>query len=415
MDDQTRATDTGANSGHGRVWLWIQAATFLAIVVTPGLGLLWNGPSTENLFENRPRAQFSGLPGNREEWRAFPGKFESFFGDQFTFRDDMVRWNNYLRVVCLKEMPNGNNAAAVAASNAGAPVIQGREGWLFFTGDKVLEDYRCTRPFTEKELDHLQDVFEERQRWLAARGIEYLLYVAPNKHTIYSEYLPSHIKRVGSRSRFDQLLERLRERTTITLVDVRPALREAKRDHQLYYSSDTHWNELGAYVGYSAIMPHVAQKLKIAPALPLDAFHVDTSGTYTGDLAAMLGLIGIVREPLVTLKFKQPPASRVEQVAYSASYRPYCMVDGDPQGPRAVIFHDSFMEYQKKFFQPHFSRAVFLWTREFPPDVIEQERPDIVIEEIVERALHGKLNNPDSLQPPPARLAETPQQPATKR
>lgn len=409
MVDQSNAACADAQSGHQRVWLWIRAAAFLAMVAIPGVGLIWNGPSSENLFENRPRVQFSGLPESREELRAFPAEFERFFGDQFAFRDELVRWNNYVRVVCLNEMPTGGNATALAAAGSGAPVIQGRDGWLFFTGDKVLDDYRCTRPFAEKELDRWQEVLQQRQQWLATRGIEYLVYVAPNKHTIYSEYLPSHIKRVGSRSRLDQLLERMRERSTVTLVDLRPALREAKRDRLLYYSSDTHWNEYGAFIGYQVVMQHLAQKLPISPATPLDAFHINTEGTYSGDLAEMLGLTGIVREPNTILQYLKPPAGRTEKVAYTASYRPHCTVDGDPQGPRAVFFHDSFMEYQKKFFQPHFSRAVWLWTRDFDTQAIEQERPHVVIEEIVERALRVPQQDSDTLlQPLPGRLAEVP-------
>jgi hypothetical protein len=45
----------------------------------------------------------------------------------------------------------------------------------------------------------------------------------------------------------------------------------------------------------------------------------------------------------------------------------------------------------------NFSRVVFVSSRELDPALIERERPDIVIEEIVERALHVPGANPMKL------------------
>jgi hypothetical protein len=38
----------------------------------------------------------------------------------------------------------------------------------------------------------------------------------------------------------------------------------------------------------------------------------------------------------------------------------------------------------------HFSRIQYKWTREFPTDLIERERPAFVVEEMVERRLMGE-------------------------
>ena len=41
-----------------------------------------------------------------------------------------------------------------------------------------------------EELLRWGRVLEERRRWLAERGISYLLVLVPNKHRMYAQYMP---------------------------------------------------------------------------------------------------------------------------------------------------------------------------------------------------------------------------------
>ena len=69
----------------------------------------------------------------------------------------------------------------------------------------------------------------------------------------------------------------------------------------------------------------------------------------------------------------------------------------DPTLPRAVVFRDSFSSALIPFLSEHFSRVVYLWQDEIDADVILEEEPDIVIQEIAGRYLY-------SLPPSAARL-----------
>ena len=60
---------------------------------------------------------------------------------------------------------------------------------------------------------------------------------------------------------------------------------------------------------------------------------------------------------------------------------------GHPTLPRAVIFHDSFALSLVRFLSEHFSRVAYSWQDTFDPVVIERERPQVVIQEHVERSL----------------------------
>jgi hypothetical protein len=51
----------------------------------------------------------------------------------------------------------------------------------------------------------------------------------------------------------------------------------------------------------------------------------------------------------------------------------------DPALPKAVVFRDSFGSALIPFLAEHFRRSVYLWRYDFAVDVLEQERPDVVI------------------------------------
>jgi hypothetical protein len=57
------------------------------------------------------------------------------------------------------------------------------------------------------------------------------------------------------------------------------------------------------------------------------------------------------------------------------------------RGPRAVVFMDSFGPGLVPFLSEDFSRVVYLWQHNVDPRVVQQEEPQVVIQEWVGRAL----------------------------
>ncbi|MFH2002869.1 MAG: hypothetical protein ABIK28_24595, partial [Planctomycetota bacterium] len=69
--------------------------------------------------------------------------------------------------------------------------------------------------------------------------------------------------------------------------------------------------------------------------------------------------------------------------------------------PSAVIFRDSFFITLKNFIAFHFKRTVYYWQYRFDCDVIEFEKPDVVIQEISEHYLTTiKPENPERMRLP---------------
>jgi hypothetical protein len=62
--------------------------------------------------------------------------------------------------------------------------------------------------------------------------------------------------------------------------------------------------------------------------------------------------------------------------------------------PRAVVFRDSFTTALAPFLAEHFSRAVFLWQKDFVPEQVIEEGADVVIYEIAGRHLYDFVASP---------------------
>src|SRR5579862_5989784 len=103
---------------------------------------------------------------------------------------------------------------------------------------------------------------EHRQQWLSAKGIKFLFVVAPDKESVYPEFLPPTIKSTSAQLAVDQLARYLREtHSSVDLLSLREPLLDARTREQerLYYKQDSHWNSLGAYYGYEAIIRRLSQ------------------------------------------------------------------------------------------------------------------------------------------------------------
>ncbi|HRQ31863.1 MAG TPA: hypothetical protein PLM89_02020, partial [Anaerolineales bacterium] len=133
-------------------------------------------------------------------------------------------------------------------------VIVGEDDWLVYTAEGDIEDYQKVELFSDDELANFQANLDALSESYAQRGIKLLIVVSPNKNTIYPERVPDQIPVFGTTSKLDQAVNYLQANGKTQIIDLRPALLAAKAERQIYYATDTHWNDYGAYIAYSAIM-----------------------------------------------------------------------------------------------------------------------------------------------------------------
>jgi hypothetical protein len=208
--------------------------------------------------------------------------------------------------------------------------------------------------------------------------------IAPDKHSIYPEFLPDTIRKERPQSQQDQLIEYLGKKAAhFQIVDLREPLRRAKSLFPVYYMTDTHWNIYGGYIVYREIMhrlsPHFSD-LKPISVEPQDIILgknsvIRASDDKYGDLAEMLSLGGMLSDVTVRYGGDIP-------IILSTRHR------------KAVIFHDSFLgEPLFDLLSLHFKIINREHERgKFEYELIEKEKPDVVMLEIVERFKDTLLN-----------------------
>ena len=357
---------------------------FVGSIWLPLVGFWGDWGNSSDLGEKRILSKCPVLGVDPLE--TIPEKFDSFYKDHFGFRNDLIRGHNWIRYKLFK-------------GETYADVLIGKEGWLFLTRNGIISDYLGQSPLTPEELAMWKDSFEQRQKWLAERGIRYLFVVAPNKAMIYSEMLPDYIYRNKHKTHMDQLVEFLGETSTVEFLDLRDALWNAKATGLVYHPRDSHWSERGAFIVYQEICNRLVKWFPDIYPWSMDDFTI-TNEKQVGDLANMLGLGDkLILEYEVFKPLKKRNAYQVnltlpDQYPWPKHIIPDRQVAMENKNAkhRLLFFHDSFGNHGglQEYIGEHFSRSAFVPA---PLDcnclklMVEQEHPDIVIEEIAERKL----------------------------
>ena len=346
-------------------------AMFGVLLWLPTLDTLFKMDRTTAIDEKRVPAQpphLQSFPGGLKEYIA---GLEACFNDHFGCRNRLIRWQIDWQLMFLG-----------AAGESGNTVIIGRDNWLFYPRNQMVEHYRGVRQFTPQNLRDWQALLEQRRDWLARRGIKYLFVIAPDKQSIYSQYLPAWMTKVRPETKLDQFFAYLRAHSTVEVVDLRPALLDSRRIAPVYFKTDTHWNALGGFVACQEI----AKKLPGLEPLSLASFELKKTDGPGGDLAVALGL-KMTEENAVSLT-PNPGVPRLEMSADLANHPEYRVpsITKNSRGKgAALVYCDSFGIELTPFLGCHFGKVTYLRKYELDAEWIEQEKPDVVISETVER------------------------------
>lgn len=156
-------------------------------------------------------------------------------------------------------------------------VIAGKDGY-FFLGNydsNVIDVLTGKYKASEQNIMEFCQKLLELQKWYESVGVEFLLVLAPNKHSIYKEKLPDELQYSGENN--TDIIVKTAKNLGVKILDLRPILLENK-DKMLYYKTDTHWNNKGALIAYDEIMS--ALKSKINPP----KYEIQNTKATSGDL-----------------------------------------------------------------------------------------------------------------------------------
>ncbi|MEW6261256.1 MAG: hypothetical protein AB1547_15280, partial [Thermodesulfobacteriota bacterium] len=332
-------------------------------------------------LENRKRETFPVF--HRKSPETFVKSLERYIADHLAFREIFGLLNNYVLIVGFNKSPH-------------PAIVLGKNGWLFHSTEGSMEDVIGKKSLSADTLELWAKKLQGRKNWLEKQGIHYLFVIAPDKQSIYPEYLPDVFqKRITRQKRMDQLFAFLNQHTDVTLVDLRPALLQAKAEQQVYYRTDSHWNWGGGWVAYQRIIDVVEKWFPDVRRIDDRSVQVVEKQFHTGDLALRLGFPDIFQEMERAIWLPKPCAGEKKQRFNDVSFIKNC----SSASHRVLVLRDSFFSLVEPFLSESFHTSIYLWKpwpemdsydHRWVKQVMEEFKPDLMIEERVERFLDAK-------------------------
>lgn len=276
-------------------------------------------------------------------------------------------------------------------------VLVGKQGWLFYTANGEMNEYQGTNPYTFRELFDLRVKFDALDAQLRQKGAYLVLVFGPDKNSIYPQYLPDEITRIGNQSRLNQFVYYMNKYGKTPVIDLRPDLIVASKTEQVYYKTDTHWNPSAQYITYAKILSVLSQKYPELVPHPLSDFEKVDKGLTTFGLPYIMGTPNIQEDGWML----QPTFNtgvNFDEITLENGTIVRTATNQNKDLPSILIYHDSFLVGVLPFLEPHFSQTTSLPSSPYP-DVwsfkwVDQVHPNIVIFESVERYINSGLYLP---------------------
>lgn len=353
---------------EAKIWCVI----FIGIIFIIPVSYLILKPHINSVnYENRELAAF---PDSSVSFEKIPAAIDDFITDNFPYKNQIAQINGSVNKDVFRDNPSEKT-------------ILGKDGWLFFKGEtgNSLAQYKGVAKFSEEELQIITDNICATRDYLEERGAKFILYIVPNKERVYSEYMPDSIKVADSVCNTDQLIEYIRNNTNIEMIWIYDELMDYKNnnpDTPIYYYYDTHWNNLGAYVGTKALCEKIGAKIQDV------TFEQINNSSY--DLANQAGL----RLSLDGKDVDYSPTNlsndyeiEVDDIDGSFIYH-----NTGKDERRLMIERDSFVIGMRQYIGNTFNESYMVHRNIFDKQMISDFNPDVFVYEICEREITKLLD-----------------------
>ena len=257
--------------------------------------------------------------------------------------------------------------------------LKGRDGFLFHRDHDALDQLTAGLVLRRRQIDVWIAALNERLSWCTAHGSAMRFLIIPEKHVVYDGKLPRFL-RVSPQRPAMQLLAALDgELAGRTLYPIE-ALRNSSQVKPTFFKTDTHWNGHGAFVAYQALMASL--KPEIALEIVREDELVWKERPYVGDLG-----VRFTRERGETMASAGPTSTyRLVFQNHNFARGAVHVYENERRDlPTCVLFRDSFSNFLIPYLMRGFSRLVAVSSLSCHYDLLDQEKPDVVLFVVIER------------------------------
>lgn len=226
---------------------------FLVICLTPFVGLLLGFESAAGANEILAAEPRFGITMLNEA--------SDYVADRFALRQQCISLWSWLNEKLLH-------------TSTEEQVILGDDGFLYFS--ETLDDYTGVS-LTDAELERIAARLLALQQSLEAEGKSFVFTIAPNKNSLYPDYMPRSIVNRHENSSAVRLTPYL-EKYGVHYADLFTPLAKTL----YYYRTDTHWKAQGAALGADTILAALGRESNYY------SHEFAEQGVHKGDLYEML-------------------------------------------------------------------------------------------------------------------------------
>jgi len=334
---------------------------FLCACLIPSLGMLIL--PEEPAAANQTLAQPPSL--TTEDGGINPNVLDEatdYVADHFALRQRLITANAVLE-------------GAVFRTSAQDSVLMGRAGWLFYR--ETVDDYLHTAPLSERELFGAARTLGLLSEYARNHGARLVFTVAPNKASLYPQYLPYVGRPLEGADDIDRLIPLLEEQG-VSYADLSTPFRE--EGQVLYHATDSHWTNRGAALAHDALVG----ALGLEGRTQWYTQPGRTARTHRGDLYEMVYPTGTALEE--ETEFDRPfTFTYVRPIRSAEDQR--IQTEAAGRTGSLLMFRDSFGNTLYPFMAEEYGRALFSRSMPYQMSLLEETGADTVVIELVERNL----------------------------
>lgn len=242
----------------------LYAAAFIGICLAPAVLMPVSGKDKGASLENRTLSSMPKLTAEEGGFNfEFFSEFETYFSEHFAFRSELVTLDGKIK-------------SELFSTSSDEDVIVGKDGWLYYT--PTAGDYMNTEPLSSRAINNIHHNLSLLNDYCESVGATFTFAPAPNKNSVYPEYMPSNFIVTDQADNLDRLWSvyeaakdewlklaassffedslKAQELYPYYFCDLKKALLEAKENSDLpvYHKTDTHWNNIGALAARNALL-----------------------------------------------------------------------------------------------------------------------------------------------------------------
>ncbi len=328
------------------------------------------------LNEKREITQFPKLKLIKKDFLLFTKQINEYTNDNLGFREQFIMFFNLLKFK-MNSSPNKD-------------VLIGKNKWLFYKGDKNLENCLQLDTFSKKQINIWEIYLRAQKNIFDRANIAYSFFIPPNKCFIYPEFFPYPIDSKALNNY--QLMLSLLRKIDIPTYDIKNLLLKKKNEYIAYPKTDTHWSFIAALDALIQIYKVNNINHKLIPSMQRENLEFENFD-YKKDLEKLINVYKSSMEPSQRLKRKKENYFTVKHLktqfkhpkVINISHCKTCI------NKTLFIFRDSFGNNISRLLYGSFKNVVDISARfndklfQFATENVG--KPDIILEESTERNL----------------------------